>query len=173
MKIQLVPIYILFVFLSCSREVDIPARHVGVVVEDGIVKPTPLPAGRYVVRDGTNIVLFQTGSERMVSGFDFLFLDSVEGSLEFSVEFAPIPGGMAEFLKLYQTNDLKRVFKLQSRRALRDFMMRHQSQDFQTENINTTVLQALRTDRGISRYFSMKSLTVRRFQVRNEPVILR
>ena len=89
MRTIFVALLVLIGLTSCTRTVEVPVDHVGVVYDSrtGEVVNYVFESGSHSISKSSSIVTFDTTVQKMDFSFDILFAEGTPGKVQFSIEY--------------------------------------------------------------------------------------
>lgn len=164
MKAVLVKIYLVlaqtFLLVACTRQIEVPIEHVGVVKEKKEIKSDVLPPGRHDLDSRAVVILLPTKKIPISQEFDVLFSDSSSGDIQIQGDFVPIVDSLPAFYRQYQQHHVDLVVNALTRVAVRQSLLTLNPSDKSIDQFKVRVVNAITHHRELRRYGRMKRVRI-------------
>lgn len=154
------------VCLGCTRMIEIPDGHVGVVIEGDRVKRDVLLPGKHEVDLKWHVVTYPTRQIFIEQEFDILFFDSSGGMLTVQAQYYPIADSLPSLFEKYQQPNIQFLLEYLTRSAVRKTALALPPTTLTITDTKRKLLQAILHDREIRRYAHIKRIKISKLTLR-------
>jgi hypothetical protein len=160
MKEVLFSTILILLLLSCESKVEIPNKHIGVIISNEEATDRILRPGKHSVKANSRVIVYDIGVEHLEIQFDFLFKDVSRGDLKLVIEYVPMADSLPSFYKIYRSHQIPPVIDSKSRSKVRELLGNYNTKDLTIDELKSKVITTLSNDPEITNYVKVRKVDI-------------